>query len=167
MKQQRGFVHYKRNKKALELAEKAAKMLNKNTEYGQTINPKEAVKQDHLVLAIRIKGNNSATTPQAQKILSELGLREINNAVFLHTDVKTMTKLMIIKDYISFGYPSKKLVNDLVRKRGFLRKGEKKLPITDNVLIEELLGKDDCICIEDVINAIHKCYENVDTFQAI
>jgi hypothetical protein len=44
MKQQRGFVHYKRNKKALELAEKAAKMLNKNTEYGQTINPKEAVK---------------------------------------------------------------------------------------------------------------------------
>ena len=41
---------------------------------------------------------------------------------------------------MSFGYPTKKIVNDLIRKRGFLKKGEEKLAITDNNLIEELLG---------------------------
>jgi large subunit ribosomal protein L7e len=74
---------------------------------------------------------------------------------------------MIIKDYITFGYPHKRIINDLIRKRGFLKKEGKKMPITDNVLIEELLGNDDCICIEDIINAIHKCYENAETFKAI
>lgn len=73
-----------------------------------------------------------------------------------------MRKLLIVQDYVAFGYPTKKMVNDLVRKRGFLRKEDKKLAITDNVLIEELLGTEDhgphgCICIEDVIDAIWKC----------
>ena len=45
---------------------------------------------------------------------------------------------MLVNDYITYGYPSKKMVNELVRKRGFLRKDNKKEPITDNVLIEEL-----------------------------
>jgi large subunit ribosomal protein L7e len=46
----------------------------------------------------------------------------------------------MIKEYVAFGYPTKKMVNDLIRKRGFLKKDGKKLAITDNVLIEELLG---------------------------
>lgn len=69
----------------------------------------------------------------------------------------------MIKEYISYGYPTKKIVNDLIRKRGFLKKGEEKLAITDNNLIEELLGQgeeDDegCICIEDIIDCVFKCY---------
>ena len=51
-----------------------------------------------------------------------------------------MRKVTIIQDYIAYGYPTKKMVNDLVRKRGFLRKDNKKLAISDNMLIEELLG---------------------------
>lgn len=56
------------------------------------------------------------------------------------------------------------MVNELVRKRGFLKKDAKKLPITDNVLIEDLLGEIDglpngCICIEDVIDNIYNCYK--------
>lgn len=121
------------------------------------------MKQNSLLLVIRIKGNNDATTPQAQKILSELGLRQINNAVFLRADAKHTEMLMIINDYITFGYPTKKLVNDLVRKRGFLRKGNKKEPIKNNVLIEELFAEFNentenplasCICIEDIIDNI-------------
>jgi hypothetical protein len=33
------------------------------------------------------------------------------------------------------------MVNELVRKRGFLRKDDKKEPITNNVLIEELFAE--------------------------
>ena len=44
-------------------------------------------------------------------------------------------------------------------------KDGKKLPITDNVLIEELLGGDQfgaygCICIEDIIDTVFKCHDD-------
>jgi hypothetical protein len=56
----------------------------------------------------------------------------------------------------------------LIRKRGFLRKDGGKEAITNNVVIEELLGPnseeavDDhsgCICVEDVIDTIFKCWK--------
>lgn len=48
-------------------------------------------------------------------------------------------------------------MNDLVRKRGHLKKEGKRMPITDNNLIEELLGKatdSAVICIEDIIETL-------------
>jgi len=105
------------------------------------------------------------TTPQAQKILSEIGLRSINNGVFVRTDKPTLEKLVKVHDYVAYGYPTKKLVNDLIRKRGFLKKDDKKLAITDNNLIEELLGGESmgpngCICIEDIIDTIWNCKQD-------
>ena len=46
-----------------------------------------------------------------------------------------------------------------------MKKDDLKLPITDNVLIEELLGGEDqegsgCICIEDIIDSVYKCYQD-------
>jgi len=75
-----------------------------------------------------------------------------------------MKQILIVNDYISYGYPTKKMVNELVRKRGFLKKDGKKEPITNNVLIEELLGTIDggdngCICIEDIIDNIYTCHK--------
>jgi len=82
--------------------------------------------------------------------------------------------MRMVKEYVSFGYPTKKIVNDLVRKRGFLKKDDAKLPITDNNLIEELLGGDEdsdqgCICIEDIIDTIYKCFheEQKETFYKV
>ena len=57
----------------------------------------------------------------------------------------------------------------MVRKRGFLRKGTKKEPITNNVLIEDLFKEFNekcdnpevsCICIEDIIDHINKAFHN-------
>ncbi len=72
-----------------------------------------------------------------------MGLREINNAVFLKANSETIKQLVLVQEYISYGYPTKKTVNQLVRKRGFIRKDGKKEPISNNLLIEELLGKPD------------------------
>jgi len=76
-----------------------------------------------------------------------------------------MKKIIIVEDYISYGYPTKKIVNDMIRKRGFLKKDDKKLAITDNVIIEELLGTDEhgpngCICVEDIIDNIWRCSDD-------
>jgi large subunit ribosomal protein L7e len=97
--------------------------------------------------------------------MKELGLRQINNAVFLRASEDTLKKLVMVNKSVSYGKPSKKIVNEIVRKRGFLRKGDdnEKLPITNNVLIEDLLGpgKIDehmgCICVEDVIDTLVNC----------
>ena len=70
MKQQRNYVHYKRNKSKITLAEKA----NKKGFYKALSDPKHRVTENSLILAVRIKGFNTST-PQAQKILSEMGLR--------------------------------------------------------------------------------------------
>ena len=170
MKQQRNYVHYKRNKNKIGLAEKAANKFSKSKSsiafYDSATDPKNRVKEYALLLVLRIKGFNQSSTPQSQKILSEIGLRQINNAVFVRADENTIKKLMMVNEYIAYGYPTKKMVNDLVRKRGFLRKDLKKEPITDNVLIEELFTefneKSDglgCICIEDIIDNINNCHK--------
>ena len=59
--------------------------------------------------------------------------------------------ILQVKNYIAFGYPTKQVVNDLIRKRGFLNKENKRLPLQNNALIEELLGEKGIICVEDII----------------
>jgi len=64
MKQQRNYVHYKRNKSNIELCSKAAQKFNaKDNGYASSVDPKMRVKEDVLLLVIRIKGRNSTTTP--------------------------------------------------------------------------------------------------------
>ena len=86
--------------------------------------------------------------------MTKLGLKEVNNAVFMKSDEETIKKLMLIQHYIAFGYPTKKVVNDLIRKRGFLNKDNKRLPLQNNALIEELLGEKGIICVEDIIECL-------------
>lgn len=176
MKQQRNYVHYKRNKARIELAEKARQRFSgaSTALHGALAGPSGTVKADSLLLVIRIKGYNDGTTPQSQKILSDLGLRNINNAVFARADEDTMKKILMVNENLAYGYPTKKMVNELVRKRGFLRKDNKKEAITNNVLIEELLGTIDgvangCICIEDIIDNIYNCHkpEQAEVFREI
>ena len=96
--------------------------------------------------------------------------------MFLRADESTIKKLMLVNEFVAYGYPTKKMVNELVRKRGFLRKDDKKEPITDNVLIEELFSEFNekseglgCICIEDVIDNINNCWKPqvAETFEEI
>jgi ribosomal protein L30/L7E len=92
MKQQRNYVHYRRNKVRLALGEKAVAG-GKRSAFDAISHPSLQTKQDSLLLLIRIKGNNQSTTPQAQKIMSELGLRSINNCVFAKANADTLKKL--------------------------------------------------------------------------
>jgi len=72
-------------------------------------------------------------------------------------------------NYVAYGTPTKKMVEDLIRKRGFLRSAEnKRVPISDNVLVEELLGESTgCICVEDVIEALWRCKKEEETYEAV
>ena len=113
-----------------------------------------------LVLVVRIKESRNAT-PQAQKILKELGLKEINNCAFVRASSKALEKLLLIQNYVGYGAPTKTILEDIVRKRGYLKDKEmKRIPISDNVIVEELLGEKGIICVEDIIEAYWKCKGN-------
>jgi large subunit ribosomal protein L7e len=76
----------------------------------------------------------------------------------------------MIQNYVAFGYPQKNLVNDMIRRRGHLKKEDKRMPITDNNLIEELLGAatgSGVICIEDIISSVTHCDGNFEKVRAV
>ena len=99
--------------------------------------------------------------------MKELGLKEINNCAFLRAGSQTLDKLLLIQNYVGWGAPTKKIVDEIIRKRGYLKSQEqKRIPISDNVVIEELLGDKGLICVEDIIEAFWKCKGNEATYQA-
>lgn len=67
-------------------------------------------------------------------------LRQINNGVFVKLNNSTLQLLRIVDPYIAWGYPSWKTVHDLLYKRGFAKVDHRRIPITDNKIVEDSLG---------------------------
>src|SRR3546814_14959559 len=61
---------------------------------------------------------------------------------------------LLIAPYITYGYPNLKSVRELVYKRGHAKINGQRIPITDNKLIEDKLGKIDILSVEDIIHEI-------------
>lgn len=161
MKQQRNYVHYKRHKKVMGDESKADKMQR------QALHKDLRVATDILLAVIRVKESRN-TPPQVQKILNEMGLKEVNNCAFVKASDSNMKKLMLICDYVGYGQPLKTLVDEIIRKRGYLKTADhKRVPISDNVLIEELLGEKGLICVEDVIDALWQCKKSNEAYEAV
>eukprot|EP00884_Botryococcus_braunii_P021925 jgi/Botrbrau1/8416/Bobra.0237s0036.1 len=106
-----------------------------------------------LVFAMRIRGIN-ALHPKTRKILQLLRLRQIHNGVFLKVNKPIINMLRRVEPYITWGYPNLKSVKELIYKRGYGKVEKKRVPLTDNAIIEEVLGKYNIICIEDLIHEI-------------
>lgn len=105
---------------------------------------------DRLLLVVRIRGIHDISNVQ-RRILRNLNLREVNTAVFMRSSRKNLLALKRIENYITYGYPSRKLVQDLVYKKLAINAaGERKL-ISTNQQVEESIGGD-IVCLEDVIS---------------
>jgi len=106
-----------------------------------------------LAFVIRIRGLNDVH-PQTKKILQLLRLRQINSGVFIKINKATLGLLKRVEPYIAWGYPNLKSVKELIYKRGFGKINNNRIPLTDNKIIEENLGKAGIICIEDLVHEI-------------
>lgn len=60
-----------------------------------------------------------------------------------------------VEPYIAYGYPNLKSVRELIYKRGYGKVGKDRIPLTDNSVIEGVLGKHGIICMEDLIHEIY------------
>ena len=112
-----------------------------------------------VALVVRIRGINQVP-PKTKKILQLLRLRQIHNAVFVKLNQASITMLRLVEPYIAYGYPTLKTTKDLIYKRGFAKVNGSRIPIADNSVIENKLGKYDIICVEDLIHEIYTCGPN-------
>eukprot|EP00210_Caulerpa_lentillifera_P003167 g3026.t1 len=106
-----------------------------------------------LAFVIRIKGIRSMH-PKSRKILQLLRLRQLFNGVFIRINKATVTMLRLVEPYITWGYPSRKTVSQLIYKRGYGKVNGNRIPLKNNEIIEDQLGKFDIICIEDLVHEI-------------
>ncbi|KAG6741066.1 hypothetical protein POTOM_056550 [Populus tomentosa] len=128
-----------------------------------------------LLFIIRIRGIN-AMHPKTRSILQLLRLRQISvklnsvlyeahrmlndvdneifNGVFLKVNKATVNMLHRVEPYVTFGYPNLKSVKELIYKRGFGKLNQQRIPLTDNSIVEQGLGKHGIICTEDLIHEI-------------
>ena len=108
-----------------------------------------------VAFVLRIKGINHIR-PQVKKILRLFRLRQLNNAVFIKVNKATMNMLKRIEPYVVYGYPNRKTISDLIYKRGYAKINHARIPLSDNTIIEQSLGKFGITCIEDLIEEIYQ-----------
>merc|ERR1712142_799776 len=87
--------------------------------------------EPQLAFVIRIRGVNGIH-PRPRKVLQLFRLRQINNGVFVR----------------------------LIYKRGYGKVDHQRIPLTDNAIIEKVLGKRNIICMEDLIHEVFTVGDN-------
>ncbi|KAH9290616.1 hypothetical protein KI387_034733, partial [Taxus chinensis] len=106
-----------------------------------------------LLFVLRIRGINDMH-PKTRKILQLLRLRQIFSGTFLKVNKATMNMLHRVEPYVTYGYPDLKSISELIYKRGYGKVDKQRIPLTDNSVIEKVLGQYGIICIEDLIHEI-------------
>lgn len=112
-----------------------------------------------LAFVIRIRGINQVS-PKVKKALQLLRLRQINNGVFVKLNKCSLNMLRLVEPYVAWGYPNLKTIRDLVYKRGFAKVNHQRIPISNNEVIEQVLGSCDIVCVEDLIHEIFTVGDN-------
>ncbi|KAL3835488.1 hypothetical protein ACJIZ3_010224 [Penstemon smallii] len=113
-----------------------------------------SVKPDSkLIFVIRIGGKNDMH-PRTRKVLYALRLRNVFSGVFVKANEGIMEMLQKVEPYVTYGYPNVKSVKDLIYKKGVVKLDKQRIPLTDNNIVEQELGKHKIICIEDIVNEI-------------
>ena len=65
--------------------------------------------------------------------------------------------IKMVEPFVTYGYPSRQTVSKLIYKRGCGKVQRRRLPITDNSIIEGELGKHGIACVEDLIHEVVTC----------
>merc|ERR1711939_1284163 len=92
---------------------------------------------------------------EAKMILHLMRLLQMNMGVFMKSSKASREMLTRVEPYLSYGYPSLKSVRDLIYKRGFGKINKNRIPLNDNAVVEQGLGKYGINCMEDLVHEIY------------
>lgn len=110
--------------------------------------------KNSLVFAVRVR-EVKGVSPKVMKVIQMLRLRKIFSGTFVKVNKASIKMLKTVEPYVAWGYPNLKSVRELILKRGLARIDKRKIPLTDNTLIEQHLGQYGIICLEDLIHEIY------------
>ncbi|XP_075357294.1 ribosomal protein uL30-like [Mycteria americana] len=126
-----------------------------------------AVPQEHkLAFVVRI-ADIKGVSRRVRRVIELLQLRKNFTGTFVKLTPLSLKMLRIVEPYVAWGHPNLKSVRELILKRGQAKIKEKRVPLTDNMLIEEHLGGCGIICLEDLIHEIYsagKYFKKVTNF---
>lgn len=106
-----------------------------------------------IAFVIRIRGINKLS-PKQRKIMQLLRLRQIHNGVFVKLNKATWNMIRMVEPLITYGFPTRSTVKNLIYKRGFGKVNRSRIPLQDNSVIDGQLGKVGISCVEDLIHEI-------------
>jgi len=112
--------------------------------------------ESKVILITRIRGINHMA-PGPKKILQLFRLRQLHNAVLIRVNRATLNMLKKVEPFVTFGFPTRHTISNLVYKRGYGKINKQRIPITDNSIIEKALGHRNIICVEDLITELYTC----------
>lgn len=110
-----------------------------------------------FVFVIRIRGSSKRVPipSQIRKTLFNMRLRSQYDGVFLKYNEITRKMLQLVEPFVVYGTLSKSSVQNLITRRGHCKVDGKRVPISDNIVIEEKLGDEHgIICVEDLVHEI-------------
>ncbi|KAI4882120.1 hypothetical protein NFI96_010746, partial [Prochilodus magdalenae] len=112
-----------------------------------------------LAFAVRIR-MIKGISPRVRKVIQMLRLRKIFSGTFIRVSKTSLNMLKAVEPYVAWGFPNLKSVRELILKRGQLKINKKRIPLTDNMVIEKHLGQYGIICLEDLIHEIYSTGRN-------
>lgn len=119
-----------------------------------------------LYFIVRVPGPHGVKIPsKAFKVLTLLRLTQTNTGVFIKLTETIYPLLKLISPYAVIGRPSLQSVRQLIQKRGTTTVNTEEgksttVKLNDNQLVEDRLGDEGIICIEDIIHEIVLLGEN-------
>lgn len=122
--------------------------------------PKKSVEQkanEKVYLVMRIAGNFGAF-PEANRVFRYFRLTRRLSAVLVKATPATEMLLAKAQQYLAWGTPDLKTVQDLLQKRGYAcpnpETPSKVVALSDNKYIEQELGKYGIVCLEDIVHEL-------------
>ncbi|XP_047244882.1 60S ribosomal protein L7-like 1 isoform X1 [Girardinichthys multiradiatus] len=110
--------------------------------------------KNKLAFAMRIR-EIKGVSPKVMKVIQMMRLRKIFSGTFVKINKTSIAMMKMVEPYVAWGFPNLKSVRELILKRGQTRIGRRRVPLTDNALIEQHMGKAGIICLEDLIHEIY------------
>lgn len=109
-----------------------------------------------LVFVVRIRDPNGMPK-KVKRILNTFRLKQANEGVFVKYDEGNKKRLHLIEPWVTYGIPSKAMISDLIHRRGHGKRDGKRIPLSDNTVIEKELGEKtdgEVICVEDIVEEL-------------
>lgn len=111
----------------------------------------------NIVFIVRIREPNGMPK-NVKRVLNTLKLKRVNEGVFCRYDSTSRKMLHLVEPWITYGVPSKQMVSDLIHRRGYGKVEGKRTALSDNTIVEKVLGgqtEGAIICVEDLVHEIY------------